>query len=208
MRVDTSWFVDKIRETPYGSMRRISGKIRGRNGKPLDPSALSLMLRGKRSMQLEEARQFADLFDVPLIDVLRHAGISVPENRDRVVPVSGYIDKNGEVHLSKDEHDHVAIPGDATREAFALRCRTARSEQSIMDGWLFYAEGLQQARAEAVGRFCVVKIKAGKLFVAHVSRGYRPGTFNLQIGLPGIMRTSENTHLEKASPVLWIRTQQ
>jgi hypothetical protein len=75
--IDTGWFMKKIHESQYGSQRQLAPKIFGRQGKPLEPSALSLMLRGMRAMQLEEAEQLAELLGAPLQEVLFHAGVDV-----------------------------------------------------------------------------------------------------------------------------------
>jgi hypothetical protein len=77
MTFDTEYFRIAILKSRYRSQRQLSRHIIGANGNPLDPSALSLLLRGKRQMQIHEARQLADLLDLPLADVLIHAGVEV-----------------------------------------------------------------------------------------------------------------------------------
>ena len=75
LHIDTLWFKHRIAESPHGSLSRVARKMQGRTGRPLEPSMLSLMLRGKREMRLDEARQLANLLGVPLIEVLRHVGL-------------------------------------------------------------------------------------------------------------------------------------
>jgi hypothetical protein len=72
MVIDTIWFMDKI-QSRHESLRKFSKMMVGRNGKPLDVAAISLMLRGKRSMQIDEARQIAKLLNVPLMTVIEKA---------------------------------------------------------------------------------------------------------------------------------------
>ena len=45
------------------------------SGDPIDHSALSRMIHGKRQITIFEAEQLARLLEVPLNDVLFHAGI-------------------------------------------------------------------------------------------------------------------------------------
>jgi len=211
MRFDSGWFNDLIRRSPYKSQRQLAPKIRGRNGKALDPSAVSLMLRGKRAMQMHEARQFADLLDVPLIEILRHAGVALPEEGTRIVPVVGHLDKDGVLHFTKDKSaskEMVAGPGDLPPDAIAVRWMTARSEHDLIDGWIVFADKPGELKPEAIGRFCIVSPKKDKPGVAFVQRGYKSGTVNLLNGIHGFLRPTENTHVDWVAPVLWIRPQQ
>lgn len=212
MKVDTDWFNDLIKKSPYGSQRRLSRKLRGRNGRPLDPAAVSLMLRGKRAIQLHEARQFADLLDVPLFEVLRHSGIAMPEDGARTFPIVGYLDKQGELHMAGSrgsrEKEMISGPGDLPRDAIAIRWLTANSEHALIDGWVIFASKPSSSTQDAIGRFCVVSPKKGKPGVAFVSRGYKAGTVNLLNGIHGFLRPAENVQLEWVAPVLWIRPQQ
>jgi len=206
MKIDTEWFNDLIRKSPYGSQRRFARKIRGRHGKPLDPSALSLMLRGKRAMQLHEARQFADILDVPLADVIRHAGIAVPDDGARTVPVIGYVDQSANLHLLDSKNPElVPGPADLPPDCVAVRCRTGRSEHDLIDGWLLYALKPQPASADVVGRFCLAAPKDGRPTMGFVLRGYKPGTFNLMSGFYGTLTAAENVAFDWVAPVVWLR---
>lgn len=73
-RIDATWFKRQVRASRWRSLRRLAPEVRGLEG-PLSISALSMLLSGKRSMRIEEARQLADLLAVPLLEVLRRAGI-------------------------------------------------------------------------------------------------------------------------------------
>lgn len=197
-----------IARSPYGSQRRFARKIRGRHGKALDPAALSLMLRGKRSIQLHEAKQFSDLLDVPLIEILRRAGIATPESAGaHPIPVAGYLDREGFVHLhdAKDSPEMVPGLGELPKDTIAIRCRTARSENDMIDGWLLFAERPGVMHPDTIGRLCVVSPKDHKASVAFVLRGYRSGTFNLVPWRPGHPEPAENIALEWAAPIRLIR---
>ena len=68
---NTQWFLDRI-NTKFGSLRQFSKQLIGKNGKSLDVSAVSLMLRGKREMRYKEAHQIAKLLEEPLIEVFEN----------------------------------------------------------------------------------------------------------------------------------------
>jgi hypothetical protein len=74
MKPDAAWFNAKIRSR-FQNQRAFAPKMKDRHGRPLDQPKLSRMLRGERAMQLHEARQFAELLGVPLIEVLERAGL-------------------------------------------------------------------------------------------------------------------------------------
>jgi len=114
-RIDTAWFLDLIAASRFGSGRKLAPYIKGRSGRPLASSNLSLMLNGKRAMQLHEARQLATLLGVPLAEILRHAGIDVRDAGDDIEPrhraavrmvrtLLAFIDETG-VHLPKKVRD-------------------------------------------------------------------------------------------------------
>lgn len=75
--IDTRWFTRKISASPFRSQRRLARMMRGRRGRPLDPAALSLALRGKRDIRLAEVDQLAKLLRVPVADVLQRCGLRV-----------------------------------------------------------------------------------------------------------------------------------
>lgn len=72
MVIDTEWFHSKIQDR-HESLRNFSRMMVGRHGKRFDVAAPSLMLRGKRAMQLDEARQIAKLLNVPFMEVVTRA---------------------------------------------------------------------------------------------------------------------------------------
>ena len=72
MVIDTEWFIAKI-QNRHESLRKFSKMLVGRHGEKLDPSAVSLMLRGKREMRIDEAKQIAKLLNVPLLEVITKA---------------------------------------------------------------------------------------------------------------------------------------
>lgn len=84
MEIDTAWFIRRIEGLDL-SLRKIAPLIRGRSGKSLDVAAVSLMLRGLREISLSEARQLANILEVPMSEVIKRAGVpfGVRDNVER-----------------------------------------------------------------------------------------------------------------------------
>lgn len=66
--INTRWFQNGLADVKV-SQRRLA-KMMG-----LDPSAVTLMLQGRRAMSAAEAAMIAKVLGVPVADVLRQAGI-------------------------------------------------------------------------------------------------------------------------------------
>lgn len=73
--IDTAWFQARIRASRFRSMRGIAPHLRNIRGLPMSIDGLVQRLHGRRQLRIGEARQFADLLEIPLADVLRRAGI-------------------------------------------------------------------------------------------------------------------------------------
>lgn len=78
-KVDTDWFMERIRESRWGSQMQLAPEITDRRGNPLDQPELSRMLRGQREMQMSEAAQLSKLLGVPLAEIFRRVGIPVDD---------------------------------------------------------------------------------------------------------------------------------
>lgn len=197
-RVDTNWFMGKLADQQL-SQRQLAKKM------GVDPSAISLMFRGRREMRMTEAAEIANLLSVPVADVLQHAGLQVDGAGVRTVPIVGYIDGEGEVHSDWDrEADRIACPSDAPKHTVALQYKTAMSRLELVDGWAVFTTPPQGMNGDAINRLCCVKIRNGITMIRHVRRGYRPGTYNL-IAPFGAM-SIDNVDVEWATPVIGIRT--
>ena len=195
MAIDTQWFTDRLQQRKLS--QRGLAKLMG-----IDSAAVSLMFRGKRRMSLEEAAQIAVLLQSSTQEVLAAAG--VPITSERQVPVIGYMHGDCSVGLEPEgTHDMVDAPPGLPGDAVAIQCRTARSEQDLVDGWLYFLSEMQLNPERAVGTFSLVALKNNGLHMAHIKRGYRRGTYNISDNSGGIV---QNAELAWASPVLWIKT--
>lgn len=69
-KINAEWFRNKLTQKGR-SQRGLARHLK------LDPGAVTLMLQGKRKMQLDEAREIASFLGEPVAAVLRAAGLPV-----------------------------------------------------------------------------------------------------------------------------------
>lgn len=195
MPINTQWFKDRLAERRM-SMRGMA-KLMG-----IDSGALSLTLRDKRKMTLEEAAQIAVLLQRSTNEVLEAAGI--PLNTAHMVPIIGVEQADGTVVLHPEgTHDMVEAPPSMPADTVALQTRTAGSDRAMFDGWLLFLSERQQTPDKAIDTMALVAMKSDGLKIRHVKRGYKRGTYNIT---DSHGHTQQNVELAWASPVLWIKT--
>lgn len=193
--VNNAWF--KSRMADRGLSQRGTAKLLG-----LDPGALSLMLRGKRTMRMHEAIDMARLLGVPLQELMVQFGVERREMAAQEIAVSGWLDPHGEVHFEPElgtvDRPH-GLPVDAT----AIQCRTSGSDIDYMDGWLMFVERpAEPPLPDHLGRLCLVRINAGVIYLAQLRRGYAPSRWNLA----GPVAHAQDVALDWSAPVLSIKT--
>lgn len=199
-KIDTLWFQHQIEDKGL-SQRKLAKRMR------LDPSSVSLMLRGKRYMKVHEAAAIAEILGVPLLEVMGRAGISAAEAKaaaSGMVPVVGRVNAHSVVTMNGEHTETlVASPADLDPGTLALRYETALTPLDAVDGWVLYYRQHDHVPPEAVGRLCVVlEVGAEHPRVGFLRRGYEPGEYSL---LPYLGAEPEAVRLESASPVVWIR---
>ncbi|MCE2661153.1 MAG: helix-turn-helix domain-containing protein [Rubrivivax sp.] len=191
MPIDTEWFRDRLASRKLS--QRGLAKAMG-----VDPSAVSLMFRGKRRMTVDEASQVAVLLQSTTNEVLAAAGVAVQGGQR--VRIMGYVQAGGRVTLEAEGlHDTVEAPPGLPVDAVAIQARHGGQE----DGWIYYLSETHAAPAQALGQLAVCAVRDNGLLLAHVRRGYRGGAFNLA---PTGSAEQTNVALAWAAPVLWIRT--
>jgi len=196
MAIDTQWFIERLADRKMS--QRGLAKLMG-----IDAAAVSLMLRGRRRMTLEDAAQIAVLLQSTTTEVLEAAGIQVTGSENRI-KVIGFMHGDSSVGLEAEGvHDLVDAPPGLPGDAVAIQCRTARTDQELVDGWLYFLSEGHVNPDRAVGTFALVAIKNNGLQMAHIKRGYRKGTYNIS---DSTGRSMQNVELAWASPVFWIKT--
>lgn len=192
--VDTQWFRDKLaaRHMSQRGLARAMG---------LDAAAVSLMLRGKRQMKLQEAAEVARLMGVPAEDILQHAGLKMGSGGTRL-DICGVMNGTAEVAWGNDFGD---VPAPVGVEANgAIQCRTQGSQLDYMDRWLMFFVGPREhgIHPQSLERMSIVKIRNGLTGIGQVRRGYQAGRWD--VSGPAVML--RDVDLEYAVPVLLIQT--
>lgn len=87
-KTDTKWFATKIRDSKHKSQRVLCQSIHDERGNPMHQMGLSRIINGIQRLELFQARQMADLLEVPMMEIIRRWGIPVyntdlPEKFDR-----------------------------------------------------------------------------------------------------------------------------
>jgi len=181
MPIDTRWFQDLLTDRRL-SQRRLAREI------GIDPSAVSLMFRGKRRMQMAEAAQVARLLGVPLDDVIRHAGIHTEtmaplDIQEIAVPLVYMVDGHAELH-SLDAGQRVEVKAALPDDVIAAQCRTAMTPLEHMDRWLllFSAPTRSGIQPDAIGRYSVMRLPGGMMTIGYIRPGYERGKYAIHRG--------------------------
>jgi len=78
--IDTSWFKGLLADRGT-SQRQLAFKME------MDPASMSLLLRGKRNLRLEEAEKMAQILNVRVDEILYRAGVRGLGPGDTFTPV-------------------------------------------------------------------------------------------------------------------------
>lgn len=188
------WFISRLQAIKL-SQRRLAKMI------DLDPSAVTLMLSGRRKITTDEIHKIANIFNVSVAEVMRHAGIDVTDDV-RKVKIKGAIGEKSRVTFFDDEtFDWAIAPADVPNDSFCLQVRQPGSTQ---DGWLIFVSGEKTTSQSLNDRPALVELADGTQMTCLLRRGYKANTSNVY-PLHGTAETLENQVIAWASPVLWIR---
>lgn len=195
MAVDKRFF-ETLMAAKKMSMRGLAAKMDKTH------SQLSLIFSGQRRLQLDEANQLAEILGVPLHRVAEAAGVGKVRSNGKRVDVIGAMTPTGVVELHPKGMIERTVSPDASLpdQLAAVQARTADSQASWMDGWVFFFKKTAEVEPDAVGRFCIAKVQGGPTILSTIRRGYRENSFNLS-GL----YSKDSERLEWASPVLLTR---
>lgn len=192
-KVNTAWFKDRLAERDM-SLRRLAKLMK------LDPSAVSLMLRGMRQMSAEEANKISGLLTIPVTEVLAQAGLNI-EDDARQLQIKATIDSRGSLtSITAKNPRRMAAPRDVPANGIAAQ---VRAPELLQDGWVVFA-GAYDSRVDAlIDRLCIVDLRGDGHRVGTLKRGYEDDRFNV---VPFIgAGVYENVVVKAAAPVLWIR---
>jgi DNA-binding XRE family transcriptional regulator len=192
---DRDWFRARLEAVDL-SQRQLAFKL------DLNPSAISLALRGKRDIRVDEARKIADLLKVPVAEVFEHMGVQGVGTTGRMLPVVGTVDETGNVRVFEAISDSGGVegPGEMPPDGVALECHGPT--ESLFPAGAMLMIGSRGPAEHSAGKLAMIHPRAGEPFVAYLSRGLRRGLMACR--RPGADR-SEAMEVESAAPVLWLR---
>lgn len=169
-KVNEDWFKEQL------VLKRLSQRKLARH-LGLDPSAITLTLKGKRRMQMDEAANIAVFLGVPVEEVLKNAGLTLGKPISNPVRIVGSVSYANRIELI-DTDDVVESPPMMPAETVAL---TVGDPDSLLYGSLLFYKPESEINPDAIGRLSIVKLRSGKSILARIDRGIRPGFYNLRL---------------------------
>lgn len=196
---DRQWFAHQLRAA--GLTQRM---IADRPG--LDESAVSLMLRGRRRIRLDEASELAAMLGTSYEEVVEHAGVKVPDlGSSGAMPITGYVDAESVVHMKRPPAGprKTPVPFSGAPNLVALRLVGG----GPLEGAVVYYQGGEDMGVdpEATGRLSVVETVDGLRLLAVVRKGYERGHVALADMAGGIIEGCDDVRLSWAAPVVFIK---
>ena len=163
------WFVGRLQALKI-SQRKLAKMIN------LDPSAVTLLLNGRRGMKTDELYQIANILNVTVAEVMRHAGLDVSDGV-RKVKITGAIgDKSRVTFFDHKPLDTAIAPADVPNDSFCLQVRQPNFSN---DGWLIFVSGEKTTAQNLIDRPALVELEDGTQMTCLIRRGYKAGTSNL-----------------------------
>jgi hypothetical protein len=201
--MDAKWFRDRMqdRELNQTKVATLIGWA--------DRSTMSKVMAGSRQLHPQEAADMARILGVPLADVLRHAGVTVPKETTAQVPLVGTADERGIVAPGVEGSKRIERPLAGATELVAVRIRAARTP---FNGWAAFFVPSSRLEPDAVGRLAVVQPRNAKgkaRYLGVLERGADRDQWQVTpLSGPIAVKphTIDKTAVEWAAPVLWIMT--
>lgn len=191
--INTRWFKQRLADCQI-SQRQLAKLLN------IDPAAMSLMLAGRRKMQLHEATAMAAKLGVPMDTVLGAAGIAPPTTGRAYLLLAGTIRPNGTVSMTAPEGPRrVERPTGSPEGTVALRI----DDRGPLHRWTAYYVSTDQLDPAAVGRLAVIQPAEGSRVFAVLQHGSTNQVWTLQ-PLFGV-KASEDVRVRWASPVTWLK---
>jgi transcriptional regulator with XRE-family HTH domain len=195
MSINTSWFRERLLAKNL-SQRKLA-KLLG-----LDPSAVSLSLRGMRELSSDEASRLAAILDVSVTEVLRQAGVRVNDDV-RSVEVSFYLNDNSElVELTREERWTELAPSDLPLGGIAAQIRTVGG---IFDRCVVFFGAPNADLSNTLDSLCAAQFRDGTKRVGKLSRGYVPNSLSFRTLVREVALI--NPDIVGASRLFWMKSQ-
>lgn len=195
--IDVDWFKDKLEEK-HLTIRGLAKLM------DLNPSTVSLMLRGIRSIHNEDAVKLADAFSVTPIEIFKRAGAPI-EDEVRNIKVLMYIDERSRlISVPPEAADTFKAPYDSPTNAFGVQIRTGRR----YDGWVMVVNGTKSKPSDSIGSLAVYCTDKGEVNMGMIRRGYISGTYNVYNDMHDsgeAVDKNQNINIVWCQHVIWIK---
>lgn len=197
--VDITWFQTRLAAKGF-SQRSMASKL------GLDPSAMSLIIHGKRRLGLEESIELSKHLDVRHEELLSRFGVELGDDTTPgMLKVKGTVTGEnlsvewnivkGAKNVSNPFHD---------KNISVVRVQATGTRFDGLHGALIFYRESKIVDPEAVGKPNLVRIKGKKDDLLRVvRRGSASGLFDL-VALSGDVM-EEDQRLERTSPVVWMK---
>ncbi len=191
--VDTKWFNERLAAQKM-SRRNLAALI------GLDPSAVSLMLRGRRGVKPGEVIQIAKILGNSSFEVLERFGYA-SDHEVRKREVEFFADRSGIIRKATINTPLlVNSPRDVPADGIVVQMR---STNSSVDGWIFFASQMNSQLDTLVGNLCVAEVDDGRRVLGILHRGYEPERWNI-VPLTEASTISDLS-VTSAAKVLWVK---
>jgi len=195
-KVNTAWFRSALADRQL-SQRGLAARMH------IEPSAINLMLHGRRKMQINEAAEISRHLEMPLKDVLENAGLRMPDSglgEGERVAIIGTIGVDYSLTTGRVSGPRSAdSPIKGASGITAIRCEA----NGIFDGAVFYVRSTKSAVSEFLGKLAIVTMEDGARLLRIVKPGSRRGVYSLAT-TDGLV-THTDVMIAGASAVLWTR---
>lgn len=192
--VDKTWFEQRLADRQI-SMRGLAKLME------VDPSTVSLMIRGLRGISSETAVKMARELNVTTNEIYKRAGLPIKDEA-REINVTMYIDGEGVGHpIDEADVEKIPAPFDVPTSGFGLQLRSGGQN----DGWIVIVDGRNHNPADCLGAMCLYVRKDGKTGVGITRRGYKAGLYNITRSITPGAAEEVDIALESATPVVWIK---
>lgn len=185
-RVDTKLFRDRMRDLEITN-RELAKALN------LDPSATSLMLRGRRGVKDYEIARLAKTLNLGVDEVLRALGQQPPSD---TVPIAGSIDASGRATV-RETKELVPRCDGSVIEAYRIQ-----AAGHYANGWTL---GVSAPTADILGRPGLLEIKGEpKQRTGIVMRGYAANVFEI-LPLLDCGAVLSRAEILSVRPIRWLR---
>ena len=198
MSINQDWFKEALAGRSE-SQRSMASHL------DMDPSAVSLILSGKRQLSMKVAGRMAAFLRVPVEDVLRASGMQGLEPRGdefAEFDLIGILDDQRKITPITTRPTTVVGHRDMTPDTVAVRAQTTGTAEDHIDGWLFFFRPRGEMDPSLIAKLCVAEDDKGIKRIGNLRRGYGGSNiWNLDCG----RNVLENLKIVSATPVIWIK---